>query len=80
MTIKQRKEIATFVLMGKFLDEKANDMQLMLHFIQKEQYKCSINDLVEIGSLMRELSKTLKFKKVERQIGDSIAVFVEIDK
>jgi hypothetical protein len=79
MTIKQRKDIATWVLMGKFLDNEANDMQLMLHFIQKEQYKCSINDLVEIGALMRELSKTLKFKRVERQIGDSVAVFVEID-
>jgi len=79
MTKKQKQEIAEFVLMGKELNPQAREVELIMHFVAQENYKCAFNDMVDIFGLVREMQKTTKLKKTTRKVGNQTYTFVEID-
>lgn len=79
MTKKQKQEIAKFVIMGKELRPQASEVELIAHFASQEKCKVSINDMVDIFGLVRQMQKTTKLKKTTRKVGNQTYTFVEID-
>lgn len=78
MTQKQKKEIAEFVLMGKELQPQATEMELILHFVAQSNYRTTMNDMIDIFGLIRELQSTIRLKKTERVVNGQTYVYVEI--